>query len=443
MELLFLSALIVGIVVGLIPGFGLFSALVTLYPLLVILSPLEILVFYAVMGSASQFSGSITASVLGVAGEASSVPATKEGPLLFSKNQGPDAIGFAAIGSVIGTFLVSGILYFGIDKISNFLSIFYNNDAQTFLFFSVLLIILISGTNKLWLNMVYVIFGFFLANIGLQRYFVEPLTFGIDSLSTGIPFISLALGLYSLPQVYFALSQITDSNRREIKSSKFFETLRKFKSVWKSSIRGSLIGMFAGMTPGLTTILSSNLSYSVEKYLRKRKKEYDHTGDINCLVSAETANNSGFLTSLLPLVIFGIPIIGSEAMILNLIEQGGTAVGLKTLMSDGMFETVIIFYLLAGIISLFIAWQGARYCLLIYNIPKNILLTIIITISFFSVAVYSFNSTSYLLNFVLLFSFLALGYLLRRTDTSPVLFAFLIYPFLESTLYRFFIIHLS
>jgi TctA family transporter len=201
--------------------------------------------------------------------------------------------------------------------------------------------------------------------------------------------------------------------------------------------------MISGMTPGLTTILASNLSYSIEKNIRKRKNEYNHNGDINCLVSAETANNSGFLTSLLPLVIFGIPIIGSEAMILNLIEQGGTAVGLNTLMADGMFKTVIVFYFLAGILSLFIAWQGARYCLMVYEIPKNVLLGLITVVSIFSVAVYSLNSTGIAMNFILLFVFFFIGYLLRRTDTSPVIFAFLIYPFLESSLYRFFIIHLS
>jgi putative tricarboxylic transport membrane protein len=444
--IIFFTALLVGIVIGLIPGLGLFSALVILYPLLLSLSPSEILMFYAVMGGTSQFVGSITASLLGVAGEASSVPATKEGPLLFLRGKGPEAIGFMSIGSFLGTLLVSIILLLFIENLSSTVGLFYSNNLQTALFLLVMFIIILSGNNSMWLNLVYMIVGFMLANIGLQRYFVEPLTFGIPELGSGIPFIALALGLYSLPQVYKGLSEISSDNLKKlnsIKNSKFLETLKNFKTVWRSSLRGSLLGMFSGMVPGLTTILASNLSYAFEKFIRKKRNSYNEGGDMHCLISAETANNSGFLTSLLPLVIFGIPIIGSEAVVLNLIEKGGTAVGLNTLMADGIFENVIYYYILGGLISFFVAWQGAKYCILIYKIPKSIIAGVITFLSMFAVYLYGVDSTNHAFNFSCLFGFLFLGHLLKKTDTSVILFSFLIYPFLESSLYRFFIIHVS
>ena len=139
--MLFLFAVIIGIAVGLLPGIGLFSAMILLYPILITFSPTDILVFYAVMGGASQFSGSVTACIIGAAGEPSSIPATKEGPLLFANGKGPLAISTSAIGSFIGTVIVTVVLLASIGSISTAVESFYNNNVQTALFILVLGII--------------------------------------------------------------------------------------------------------------------------------------------------------------------------------------------------------------------------------------------------------------------------------------------------------------
>lgn len=441
---LFLIALFVGIVVGLIPGFGLLSTLVLLYPFLLSLDPLQILTFYAVMGGASQFTGSITASVMGVAGEASSVPATKEGPLLFSSGRGPSAISNAAIGSMLGTIIVVGILYFTVPHLSTVVENFYNNNIQTILFLIVSLIIILSGSNKLYLNVIYFLIGCFLANIGLQRYYIEPMTFGITDLSLGIPFITLALGLYSLPQLYVGIIDLDTRNLRSLLGCKFnglLESFLEFYKYIKSALRGSIIGLFTGLVPGLSTILASNFSYTVEKYLRIKNKTYNTKGDMPCLISAETANNSAFLVSLLPLMLLGIPIMGSEAVVLNLIEQTGTAVGINTLMKDNYFSIISLYYLLGGFIALLLSWHGSKFFMRVYLVPKNILLASIFILALTAVFLFGCSEGNHVYNFIWLTVFLSFGFLLRRTDTSIILFSFLIYPFLESNLIRFSIIN--
>lgn len=434
--MIFVIALIVGLIVGLIPGFGLFSAMVIAYPFLLSLEPVQILTFYAVMGGASQFTGSITASIIGVAGEASSVPATKEGPLLFLKGQGPSAISNTAIGSFFGTLIVSLILILSIHTISDIISIFYNNSIQTFLFLIAMFVITVSGSNKIYINIFYMIFGFCLANIGLTRYYVSTITLGIPDLSLGIPFVALAIGLYSLPQAIIAFSSYKSTNI-SIQSNNFYNSFIEAWRVKWSIVRGSTIGMIAGMVPGLTTILASNFSYTVEKYIRKKKNLYDVNGDMPSLVSAETANNSGLLTSLLPLMLFGIPIISSEAVLLNVIEASGTQVGFNTLIENGIFETVAGFYLFGGLLCLFIAWQGAKYLTYIFRIPPKMMILILTAVSVIAVIIYGYINGIVILSIFSFLFFFSIGYLLRRTDTSVILFSFLIYPFLESSLIRF------
>jgi len=442
--MIFLFAVIVGIAVGLLPGIGLFSAMVILYPILIAFSPTDILVFYAVMGGASQFSGSITACIIGAAGEPSSIPATKEGPLLFARGKGSLAISTAAIGSFIGTLIVTVVLLVSIDSITKTIEAFYNNNVQTALFISVLGIIVLAGNNKLIVNILYVIVGAALANIGFQRYSSGPLTFGIPAFSNGISFVALAIGLYSLPQIITTFSNFKEFTiEKNSPIANFKESINAIKTNIGSVLRGSVIGMLAGLVPGLTTILASNLSYTVEKILRKFNRSYNSNGDLACLISAETANNSGLLTSMLPLMIFGIPIIGSEVVVLNLIEKSGTNVGLNTLLQGGIFQTVALYFLLGGAISMVIAWQGANLLSKIYSIPKNILLYSIIVISTIAVYITGAEANNQLFDMICFAVCLSIGCLLKKTDTSVIIFSFLIYPFLEYSVLRFISIHYS
>ena len=96
--------------------------------------------------------------------------------------------------------------------------------------------------------------------------------------------------------------------------------MKEFFSHIGSSIRGSLIGSFIGFVPHVGTSVGTNLSYAFERYLGKRKGTYRDDGDVKSLISAETSNNATNMTGLMPLLLIGIPISGSETLLLSLIE---------------------------------------------------------------------------------------------------------------------------
>jgi putative tricarboxylic transport membrane protein len=436
--ILFSLALLVGLIVGLLPGFGLLSAAVLLYPFLITLTPIEILTFYAVMAGASQFTGSIVASSLGVAGESSSIPACREGPGLFVKGQGALALSTAAIGSFFSTAVVAAALFYAIMYLSDAVAAFYNNNLQTVIFVTVFAVMVLSGINRPAVNLLYALLGIFLANVGLQRYYLEPMTFGIPALSTGIPFVALAVGLYAVPQVIESFSNI--KGRADLGSIKIASWTRSWSAVFQhraTVVRSTVIGFFSGLVPGLTTILASNLSYSVEKYLRSRKSLYEKDGDMPSLLAAETANNGASLMSVVPLMLMGIPIMGSEVVILNAIEKTGLSVGFGTLNEPGMFATVASYVLLGSMISMLLAWYGARYLMMIYRIRKQYLIAMLLAVSVVAVISSGMINNDLITSLCLFLVFLFFGYILRRTDTSVVLFSFLIYPYLEGSVVRF------
>jgi putative tricarboxylic transport membrane protein len=442
--IVFFSAIVMGILAGLLPGIGMLSTMLICYPFLSDLPVLDLLIFYAVAGSTTQFVGSVIASSLGIAAESSSLPACWEGPRLFRRGLGPIAISTCSIGSLFGVLFVTVIGMTLLPLLSETVISFYSNDVQTILFVTVMIILLISAKNKFVINVLLCAFGISLAMIGdNSQLSTEPrLTFGIKYLYDGIPFISMAFALFVLPQVFELSNLQVNKNITRYDITKFSDSAKAWIKVFPSSLRGSMIGSICGLVPGITTILASNLSYTVEKLLRIRRDSYSNDGDLESLVSAETANNSAQMTSMWPLFLFGLPIVGSEAVLLNLIEKNGVAVGWNTLMSDGLFQYVTLAFAASGVVCLFIAWHGVKHLMKIYLIPPNILMLLLFLVSVVGVVVAGMTDFRVYFYLTIFFGLLPIGLILRKLDTSIIVFVFLIYPFLEGALYRFLILHL-
>ena len=112
---------LLGFVSGLVPGVGNTIMIIASYPLLKDASMLQMLLYYLAIISSSQFSGSVVATVFGIPGESSSLPAVIEGNRMFRRGVGNFAISNAAIGSVLGAFVavlaVYSILPFAIETL--------------------------------------------------------------------------------------------------------------------------------------------------------------------------------------------------------------------------------------------------------------------------------------------------------------------------------------
>ena len=102
--LLFLLGVLGGVFAGLIPGIGVFTTLILLYPLLLDLTIIQLLILYIPIISISQYIGSVPALYFKIPGEATSFIATEYGHDLFKKGN-YDLIPLTAIGSFVATVM--------------------------------------------------------------------------------------------------------------------------------------------------------------------------------------------------------------------------------------------------------------------------------------------------------------------------------------------------
>jgi len=422
--------ILIGVIAGLIPGFGIFTSLIVLYPFLLKLDPINMLSLYVGLASATQFSGSVSAIIYGVPGEQSSIPAVTEGHKLFRLGQGDLAISGSAIGSFFGSFLTVLFVYALFPYVENVMYLF-NSLSQLIILLMVGMFLVLSG--NIVKNILMCAFAYLLGSIGTHSYHHEGtfLTFGNADLTTGIPMFPVVLTLFIIPQLYQAY-KIRNTNT-EVDQGKFKISLhfKNFISHWKSSVRGTVLGFFAGLCPGLSTTLSSTLSYTVEKKLDKDYKP----GSMKCLIASETANNSGSFSMLIPLLILGIPIVPSEALLYDINASKGFVFGASTF-DIQVFYIVVFVLMLANCVSLIMCWPFAKYVAYINTIDKrivNLCILLLLFVIMIYIGSYTWQSLYYLVVFVVL---LPVTYIVRNENTLPLIFIFLVQDRLETLFYR-------
>ena len=410
MEILIFSlGVLGGIFAGLVPGIGVFTTLILLYPLLLELTLVQLLILYIPLASISQFIGSVPALYFKIPGESTSFIATEYGHKLFMKGH-HDLIPLTAIGSFVAT-LLSAIVIFSLPYLYE--SMFYYFLSTKFIFFLILLTgaCLIATSKNSWLvSTAMIVAGMVLGNIGFNastgKFFG---TFDNEWLSYGIPMFPLIVALYVLPNILGLDS--SGVNGRTIDNA-YIKSVGNLKQYITKMLSGSVIGMVAGFVPIIGKIVGVSASRAVYK---KSDKE--------SVIAAESSNNSSIFTAMIPLFLFGVPITLGEILIYNVAETNYDLKNeFQNILTTGLLPLIIV---ASGVIGLMLSWPLARYCTKIFRLPPMFLKTIFLTLVLASLLYIGFIKHMVWYYILILLAFLPVGHLLRNNDVIPLIFSFI------------------
>ena len=408
-----------GVLFGVIPGAGPFLAIATLYPLLQILDPFNILLFYISLLITTNYTNSVTGILYGIPGDAAAVTTARHGHKLFLKGEGHLAVSNNAISSTIGSVFAIILFLLFLPSIYNIFK-FYNSTLQLAIICTAIVFLTLLSKQKIWKTVSLFLFGGVLAKIGFNNTTYETWgTFNIDYLTLGIPFSAVMICLYIVPE----LLKFRDVKIGEQKK------INKFgydPSTITSTGIGSFVGFWCGLIPGVTNILGSYLSAN---FVKK---------DLNKIAAAEAANNSGALSSLLPLIILGIPIVGSEVLIFYLIVTKGFIFSVDTM---NYFTDILYYIPIVLIVCVILSWgcfnilgQLAQ----LYKKHKNTLIISIVSfICIMSINIYPVQE--WLIICLLILG--VIGYALRKFDTFPILYGYFLTDLFWDNLMRVMVIY--
>lgn len=415
-----------GIFFGMIPGAGPFIATASLYPFLQGSEPVNIMMYYVGVLIATNYTNSVTAILYGIPGDATAIVTAREGHRFFKRGMGSLAVSSNAISSTIGVALAVLAFLFIIPVIIDVFR-FYNSVIQTLVIAAaVVMITLFTKQNKI-ITVILFVSGGMLAHIGIDPItFNSWGTFGIDYLTLGIPFSVVMIGLYIFPEIL----RMQDS-ASVVTPPKRINNFTIGKNTTASSFLGSFVGFWCGMIPGITNILGSYASAQlVKRFFRKPV--------LKSIAAAEAANNSGALSSLLPLLILAIPITGSEVLVYYLMVESGFEFNIRSTVTE--LEKIVYLIPAVAIFCLAVSWYGFNLLSKVAYLYKrhNRIVNILILTAISLVSLYVYPIKDWFI--IALAAAMVTGYLIRRWDTSPVIYGFFLSDLFYENLVRTLII---
>jgi putative tricarboxylic transport membrane protein len=423
---------LIGTLIGVLPGIGTSGTVAILLPLTFNISPVSAIIMLSGIYYGAMYGGSTTSILVNIPGEAASVVTCLDGYQMARQGRAGAALGIAAFGSFIAGYI--GIIFIAI--LAPTLSrVAFDFGAPEFFSLMVLGLTLSTylGSGSMLKSLMMLVLGLIFGFIGQDPITATPrLTYGIGNLLDGLDMVPVVMGLFGISEV---LINIEQEGKREIYETKL-KGLLPNREDWKKSIvpigRGSLLGFFIGIIPGGTGVISSFVSYAVEKKFSKYPEKFGE-GAIEGVAGPESANNAATMGAMVPLLTLGIPSNVVMALFLAALMIHGTPPGPMLIQNHpNLFWGVVISMFIGNIFLLILNLPMIGIWVKLLKVPYNILFPLIILICL--IGAFSVSSTTF--GMITLVVFGLLGYFMKKYgyEGGPLILAFILGPMLETAL---------
>lgn len=204
----FLGALL-GTAVGVLPGLGPAATIALLLPVAYTIgSPVTAIILMAGIYYGSMYGGSTTSILLNLPGEAASVVTCIDGFKMAQKGRAGAALGIAAIGSfVAGTLAVVGLTFFA-PPIAEFALSFGPPEKCALALVGLLMAVTLSGSSIVK-GLILTVLGLLFASVGIDPISGKTrFAFGVTELQGGFDFVTLAVGVFGLGEIFYNLEKV-------------------------------------------------------------------------------------------------------------------------------------------------------------------------------------------------------------------------------------------
>jgi len=428
------GGVLIGTLVGVLPGLGPVATIAMLLPITFTLQPVSALIMLAGIYYGAQYGGSTSAILINLPGEATAVATTLDGHAMAKQGRAGAALATAAIGSFVAGTIATFLLAAFAPPLAELALKFGPHEYFALMTLGLVAsVVLASGSLLRAIGMILLglLFGLVGADVnsGAQRF-----TFGLPELADGIGFVVAAMGIFGVGEIIRNLENEATRTRLVGRITSLMPTREDFKRMVAPILRGTFLGSALGILPGNGALLASFTSYSLEKKISKTPEKFG-TGMIEGVAAPESANNAGAQTSFIPMLTLGIPsspvmalMIG--ALIIQGIQPGPTVVTNQPALFWGIIVSmwignVFLLVLNLPLIGLWVRMITAPYHLLYPAI-----------LMFCAIGVYSLNSSTFDVYLMALFGLLGYVFHKLECEPAPMLLGFLLGPMMEEYLRR-------
>jgi TctA family transporter len=405
------GGVLLGILVGVLPGLGAPNGVSLLLPLTFTMEPVSAIILLTSMYWGALFGGSTTSILFNIPGEPSSVATTFDGYPMAQQGQATHALTLAFMSA--GTGALVGVVV--ITLLSGWVTQFALQFSSPE-YFAVFLLTFASfigmGSGSAFKAIVSMMLGFAFATVGIDIISGNPrLTFGFPELISGISFLVAVIGLFGLGELLQTMEEGLrfDGIHARIRIRDVLKAVASMPSHWVTLLRSALIGCWMGITPGGPTA-ASFMSYGLAKRFSRNKDNFGK-GEPAGVVAPETADHSAGTCAILPMLALGVPGSATAAVMMGGLMIWGLNPGPMLFIErpDFVWGTIASMYL-GNVIAVVLVLATVPMFAAILRIPFSIIGPMIVVVCF--IGAYTISGS--LLDFWLAVPFGILGYLFKK-----------------------------
>ena len=425
-----------GTAVGVLPGIGPAVAVAMLLPITGKVDITASMIFFSGIYYGAMYGGSTTSILLNTPGETASMVTAMEGNKMAKSGRAGAALATAAIGSFVAGSIATVIVTLFAPFVAEFAVKLGPPEYFLLMLLAFTTVSAVLGKSTLR-GLTALFIGLAAGCIGLDQISGQGrYTGGIPELLDGIEIVLVAVGLFAVAEVLYAVLYEGKVVEAQNKLSRVHMSKRDWKRSIPAWLRGTAIGTPFGCIPAGGTEIPTFLSYATEKKLAKdkdAKAEFGTTGAIEGVAGPEAANNATVTAALIPLLTLGIPTSNTTAILLGAFQNYGIQPGPQLFTTSAALVWALIASLYIGNVMLLVLnlpMVGLWVKLL--KIPKPQLYAGILI--FATVGAYGMRQSAF--DLFLLYAIGLLGVVMRRFDfpTAPVVVGMILGPLAEAQL---------
>ncbi len=424
----------VGTLIGVLPGIGPMATIAMLLPLTYNIPPVAAMIMLAGIYYGAMYGGSTTSILVNLPGETASVITCIDGYQMARQGRAGAALAIAAIGSFFaGTVCTLIVAMFG-PPLANMALEFGSAE-----YFSLMLMGLVTAAvlaqGDMLKSLAMVVLGLLLGIVGSDvDSGIKRFCFGFYELADGIGFVIIAVGVFAVGEI---INNLSDPEERVVFTSKvgsLYPTRQDMKQAIAPILRGTGLGAFLGILPGTTPSIATFASYMIEKKIAKDPSRFGH-GAIEGVAAPEAANNADAQCKFIPMLTLGIPASGTMALMLGALMINGITPGpgVMTQKPDlfwGLIASMWIGNLMLVILNLPLIGMWVS----LLKVPYRLLFPAIMVFS--AIGIYSTNTASFDVYLAAIFGILGIAWRLLGCSPVPMLLGFVLGPMVEENLRR-------
>jgi putative tricarboxylic transport membrane protein len=430
--------ILLGYVIGVLPGLSRPAALAVAVPITYSLSPISAIAFLVGVTKASAAGGATGAILLNTPGEPSSAATRFDGYPLARAGRATEALKVALYASVFGDVVATLTLIAVAKPLAAFALKMGPVEMTAVMIFALTFIAALSD-GSLSRGLISGVFGIFLATVGLDPESATPrMTFGMIELFDGIPLVSATVGMLAFSEMLVQAEQYLMRRKLAMETEAVTPqgsghlSWREVRRLVPTTVQSTGVGIAAGIIPGLGPTIGAFLAYAIAKKTARPGDRYGK-GELKGVAATEAADNAVLPASLIPLFAIGLPGSVSAAILVSAFMLHGVVPGPLIFeehprLMYGIYVSMIV----ASFFMLLVGRVGLHLFAKIMSVPLTVIVPFVIVFC----VVGSYLERDTVFSVYAMLGLGVLGYLMQRYGYSVITFliGFVVGPIFELSL---------